>query len=165
MCGNFRLASAGQHTFRLEYKQSVNGTITDSFIYSSAHPSGISFKVRPIDQAVPAPLLVNSVVSSYSGIARIESGEVYYDGGVPYKYNIGDWISSLVDNGTGDVTVNIKSGSFSTLPICTCFVAQSANGICTASTPWSSSQITFQMKNLSGTLTDYNIMFICMGPR
>ncbi len=65
VCGTFNFSSAGQKTLRLEFEQSVSGTVGASIIRAdraaAAGQRDIHWTVRPITQNVPAPVLVGGV--------------------------------------------------------------------------------------------------------
>lgn len=78
----------------------------------------------------------------------------------------GSWVSSLTDNGTGDVTINIASGVFSSTPVCTC--ASHRTGLANfcyinSNTAPSTTAYRFQVANDAGGAEDRNIEVQCTG--
>lgn len=76
ICGTFQNASAGDKALRLEYMQGVTGTPTSNLLLmdNSFGNRSMHWEVYPIDQAIPAPLLVNSVVApDYNGVTKINT--------------------------------------------------------------------------------------------
>lgn len=85
VCGTFAFTSAGQKVLRLFYEQAVTATVTSSTVFadngSSNGQRDIHFTVRPINQQVPAPVLIGSVTNSTTvksdgptGLTTIEYG-------------------------------------------------------------------------------------------
>lgn len=77
VCETFNFASAGQKTVRLFQAHVGGASITSSFITDQAIGNrNAHISAFPIVQNLPAPLLVNSVISSSAGVERIERARV-----------------------------------------------------------------------------------------
>ncbi len=114
LCGLYNATSVGSKTFSVQ-AQTTAGTLT---INGSAGAT-IEWSVKAITQSVPAPLLVNSVVSGYSGVTRVEW--VDFGGATEGTndcsatpctiYRQSGGISSVSRAATGDYTVNFSTAS------------------------------------------------------
>jgi len=117
LCGIFSFSSAGEKTIRVYGKQQVSGTMTASDVYMNP----TSFTVFPLTNIHQQTILKenNQVVSPDVNGVRIASAEITFPAGVPtIQKQDGSWISTVDDNGTGDVTINFTAGTFSLAPIC-----------------------------------------------
>lgn len=167
VCGTFRFASKGKKTIRLMYEKIAHTGTAQMYIGQGATLGDydMHWTARPIDQASPAPLIKQSVVTSSEGVEGIERARIANNGTPTVSSQSGDWINSLTDNGVGRTTVNIKAGTFSETPSCQC---QPFNGsvirVCQI-TAQSSSAVSFTTWNQSGVYTDIAFNLICMGPR
>ncbi len=161
-CGQYNASVLGPVTFKIQ-----TATNTGTFTINNGVASGsaaISWTVKSLSQNLPAPLLVNSVASSSSGIERIERAIVNC-GSATIDSQSGSWISSNSTNGTGDCTLNITAGTFSGTPTCTCSTGDTTKDrICTTYSA-SSSAIRFTIVNPSLTSVSAPLNVICMGPR
>jgi len=67
VCGNFTFTSGGQKVLRLMFEQNVTGTPSQSVLLADLAANNgqrdIHWEVYPINQGIPAPILVGSVVS------------------------------------------------------------------------------------------------------
>lgn len=177
VCGTFSFSSAGQKTLRLMYEQAVTNTPTTNVIYGDASTSNgqrdIHWEVYPINQQMPAPILVGSVSSNTSGQERIE--RLLFSGGSSTTVcssspctivtQTGSFATGVTRGSTGNYVMTIASGIFSAAPQCTCSsqgVATNYNG-CSAR---GVSATSVNIYNGSGaTPQDDAINIICMGPR
>lgn len=161
-CGQYNASVLGPVTFKIQ-----TATNTGTFTINNGVASGsaaISWTVKSLSQNLPAPLLVNSVASSSSGIERIERA-IINCGSATIDSQSGSWISSNSTNGTGDCTLNITAGTFSGTPTCTCSTGDTTKDrICTTYSA-SSSAIRFTIVNPSLTSVSAPLNVICMGPR
>lgn len=141
-----------------------------STIMSSGESISLLFRVKITGwvENQNAPLLVGSVTSAALGSERHERIRIANSGTPTITSQSGSWVSSLTDNGTGDVTINIASGIFSDVPTCTCMVEYTALArfcyINTTTTP-STTAVRFQVANDAGSGEDRNIAITCTGPR
>lgn len=164
LCGQYVATSTSAVTLSLQTK-SASGTVT---IATSITASAVEWSIFQIDQALPAPLLVNSVVNPSAGVTNIVSAQLTSVTTTAVVQQDGSWISSLVDNGTGDTTINIASGTFSATPNCVCTgVNASIAQVCQMdpTTTFSSTLVRVQTGNDSGTATDIIFNIICVGPK
>lgn len=123
VCGNFSFSSAGQKTLRLMYEQLVTGTVTQSLVLADAAVvSGqrdIHWEVYPINQGVPAPLIVNSVVTPSAGIEKVVRAKILCAAtGQGVVNSSGTWISSVGVRTSGRCDVVLPAGTFSQEPTC-----------------------------------------------
>lgn len=127
LCGTFTFSSAGQKTLRLMYEQNITATVTTNQIQADAATDqgqrDIHWEVYPINQAIPAPVLVGSVTSTSTGAMRIESVRLAgpSGGACAVSNESGDWISGTPTSGAVQTcTAVINTGIFSATPVCTC---------------------------------------------
>lgn len=116
LCGIYSAQSTAAKTISIQTKAST-GAIT---IQALTGASAIEWSIFAIDQQIPAPLLVNSVVSAYAGVWSSQSARI--DGTVSpstVSQESGDWIDGdCTRNATGRYTCTIKAGVFSSAPNC-----------------------------------------------
>jgi len=169
LCGIFVFSSAGQKTLRMQYEQQIVGTPGNAVIFGDRSGGygqrDIHVTVKPINQQVPAPLLVNSVQSAYSGVSKIDWARVTTTcSSTPCTIatSSGSWLSSIAWNSTGYYTVNFSAGYYSAPPAC--FVLSTVNevGLSAATT---TSVFSFQTYNSSGTASNSYFNIMCIGPR
>ena len=166
ICGLVSLKKGVTKTVFIEVR-SDSGTITMSGQTGGSNfGNAIEWTITPETQASPAPHIVNSVVSSSTGVIGIESARIEQNGTHSVEVENGDWIDSLVDNGTGDTTINVKTGIFSGEPVCTCNGYDTSDRcVIDPTTPISSSAIRVQMIQNTDSAIDATFMIICHGPR
>jgi len=173
LCGTFSFSTSGQKTLRLMYEQpaaaGINTLIADAA--STAGQRDIHWTVRPLTQAITAPVLVGSVTSNSPGLTRTEYALIAGDGSCTILSQSGSWLSSTTHNSTGDCTLTIAGGMFSARPICNVtveatnvFINTGQTKISTTSAP-SATLIRFTTANSSGTLVDLQAGITCIGPR
>lgn len=122
--------------------------------------------------SMPAPLLVGSITSNSTGLERIERANINWAAGVPSIIGqSGSWVSSLTDQGAGDVILNLVAGIFPNNPTCTCSTSDSSNRFKCHFISMTNSGLRVQMtpgatdtpSDMSGTGNSLNI--ICVGSR
>lgn len=87
-----------------------------------------NFSIKPIYPTANMPQIINSVGTNYSGVTVLNStrvGQATDNSACTSSpcttYNeTGDWVSSVVRDGTGIYTVNINAGVFTSAPNCIC---------------------------------------------
>jgi hypothetical protein len=128
--------------------------------------TAIEWSIFSMDQQIPAPLLVNSVVSSSSGVERIGRAYIANNGTCTITSQSGNWISSVAHSATGVCDLTITG--FSAAPTCIAMqVDAAASGWANLMTGATSTFV--KIKNISdtgtGTVTsDRDFTIICMGP-
>lgn len=171
VCGYFNFTTAGQKTLRLMYEQAVTATITTNTLLADAGASNgqrdIHWTVYPLSQGFPAPVYVGAVTSQTTGQERIERATITNSGSPTVGSQSGAWISSLTDNGTGDTTINIAAGVFSSAPTCVCNSHGTTLRICTVNTATAPSATAYRVLTTNGSATavDENFSITCMGPK
>lgn len=168
LCTDFGFDSAGTKTLRLMYEQDLTGTATFNGLIadgSAAHGArDVHWEIRPKTQAVPVPYFVGGVISNSTGVERIERAFITNSGTPVVTRQSGTWISSITDNGTGDITLNLVAGLFSSPPSCAFMpngtVQNRINGsVTTTSVP------NIQTFNSSTVANDANLDIICVGAK
>ena len=134
--------------------------------------SAIEWTIYPVSQQLPAPLLVNSVVSSYAGVMATERVYITQPAGVPtVSEEFGDWINGApTDNALGDFTLTFNAGIFSSKPHCQCTVEAGATNDGTTcfidtTTTGTSTTMRFQTHDSASAAEDENVYIECTGPR
>ncbi len=176
-CGQINFATAGNVGVRLMYEQSVAGSPDASAIAADAGANNgqraIHMTVRPIIANRPTPLLVNSVVSGYSGVSRVEwvkfsdtstpATQCNQDPCVIIRQSGG--ISSVGRTSTGLYTINF-SPAWAEAPSCT-FNSDSTAAILTGietSAP-SVTQWLLSLYNSTPVVTDGSGTVTCVGKK
>lgn len=122
LCGIYDAASVASKTISLQTKASA-GSITLAALTAA---SAVEWSIFATDQSFPAPLLANSVVSTYAGVSRVE-WVVFSDSsteGVNCNQNPcviirqSGGISSVGYTSTGIYTINFVAGTWSEAPTC-----------------------------------------------
>lgn len=157
-------------TSQLCFINNISGTFTTSVLQGS---NVDMFNAR-IDipvvgwsaSVVDMPLVRNSVVSNYAGVSGEEYAYITYSAGTPViTAQSGTWITSLTDNGTGNVTLVIPAGIFSSSPLCTITVLNTGNTTSQVGT-FNGAATTTAIGVLlreNGTLADMNFNIGCRG--
>jgi hypothetical protein len=116
-------------------------------------------------ETMNAPFIVGSVVTSHDGVIGTESATIENSGSPTVSNEIGNWIDSLTDDGTGQTTVNFVSGTFSAEPVCVPQNADSSSGTCWVEGVISSSAVQVQCVNSGFSAADRDFSLMCKGPR
>jgi hypothetical protein len=163
LCGIYSASSVSAVTLSVQTKSS-SGSAT---ISATASNSSIEWSIFSIDNSIPAPLLVNSVVSPREGVTRICSGFITGGGSTTITRSDGNCLASLVDNGTGDTTLTFATGTFSSTPNCICTAENGNSRNCEidATTATSSTTVRIQMSTDAGAASDESFSLICIGPK
>lgn len=143
LCGEFTL-TAGKNTLRLFYEQ-VAQTNAPAILADADANNGqrdIHWTVEPIDQQVPAPVLVGNISTSSSGVARTEFLKVSVTntttGSLVYEH--GEWVGTPTFAST-QATIPINLGVFSVAPVCTCTAEADTIGVCNIVSTTTTSQV------------------------
>ena len=120
-CGTFTFSSVGKKTLRLMHENS--GGITSANLIADrsagAGQRDIHITVRPVAQFSRAIQLDNLVTTNFADGLRTEYARIDYTAGVPAVADqSGSWITSITDTGTGDLTLVLPAGIFSSTPRC-----------------------------------------------
>lgn len=160
-CGIFEAVAGTAKTVKLQFGSSLGSVTLNN---SGTSQATIEWSIYPITQQIPAPLIVNSVVSPSSGVERIVRARFTNTGSCAVADQSGTWISSVSDPGTGQCQINIASGTFSSAPQCGGTLIQ-VNGELVTYNAFTSNTLYFQTNNSSGTATDSGFQIVCMGPK
>jgi hypothetical protein len=162
MCGVVNAASTASKTISIQLASASAATS----LGSGSPTRSVNWSIFQIDQSLPAPLLVNSVVTPYSGVMRIVSAQISSTGVVSNE--TGDWINGSASiSGTSIFTLVWNSGIFSGTPNCQATPAQKSavNATIGERTAATSSGGAWVTSNISGNaLTVYDWVLFCMGP-
>lgn len=168
ICEKYNILSAGQVTFRLSQQISV----------ASGHwaPQVVRWTARPINQQVPAPVLMNQIVSDSVGVEKINRVIFGASGGSQFSPTAcltdpctiytqsGSWLSAVNRVSGGVYNMQINPGVFSAAPSCTSSpIAGATTTPGSACVAVSTSQISCQCY-FGGAGYDCALSVICMGP-
>lgn len=166
LCGIFSSTTYGESITLKVQSKAASGATTIAGV-STTSRSAIEWSIIGIDQQMPAPILVNSVVSPSSGVLKVMSALIQNANGTSsITRQDGSWISSVTDNTTGDVTVNIRAGTCSTIPSCVCSASIGAEAIyCILDTTTATSTTAARFKTYSSAPAlankDFNVICTC----
>jgi hypothetical protein len=77
--------------------------------------------LTPLDQGLPLPNIIGSVISPIASGAKIVSADITTAGAsASIVAQDGSWLSAITKTGTGAASMSIASGFFSAAPRCTC---------------------------------------------
>lgn len=169
MCGVLPVNSVQQTAIEIQCKAASGAcALTPN---GTAGDKTVQWSIFGVSQQLPAPLLVNSVVSNSSGVEGIHRAFITNTGTptISSGDQSGDWIDSITDGAAGVVKVNFKAGVFSRKPACTAMCVHNGTN-CTVfaynnTVEPSTTSIQLVTRNSAGTGVDEDIMLICMGPR
>lgn len=166
-CQNFVVPQAGLTTFRLN--STVPGTSTSWSV------GLINITVKPLNQQVPAPVLMNQIVTNNSAVEvinRIAFGgpgslaspaNCLVDPCVIYSQS-GNWATSVNRISGGNFVINVAAGVFGSPPTCTDSVITTVSGTpatqCVANTTTAVSCTCAA----GGSGYECGLGVICMGP-
>lgn len=169
VCGTFVFTSSGRKTLRLMYEQTVSGVINaNQLLADNSSVNGqrdIHWEVYPVNQSMPAPVLVGSVTSNSTGAERVERVRVTNSGSCAIASQSGSWVSSVSRPATGRCAVNFTAGMFSGAPTCVATRELGAGGVyCMINgAPTTSATEVYCTTGAADTDSTFNL--ICMGPR
>jgi hypothetical protein len=168
LCGYFSATSVGQ-TFNpmIRFQTSAN---TSNLNYNPSGGSArMNWTIEKFTQSVPAPLLVNSIVTSASAVWRIVTARISETDVVSRES--GDWLSGDCTSATGGEAIcSIISGTFSSTPNCTIGIEPTTTAINKACVFYnqtlSATGFTVRCHNSAdGAAQNHAFNVICMGPR
>lgn len=165
----FTLCGLAQGITGTNYVKMQTKSASGSSTINSSALNYVSWTIVAIDQQMPAPHIVNSVVNPRSGVTQVVSAYITNSGTPTVTSQDGSWISSLTDNGAGDMTLNIAAGTFSATPrcVCTAHSAAGAESMCVqdTTTAQSSTAIRIRTATSGGTDFDQPLNVICVGAK
>lgn len=171
VCGTFNLSSAGKKTIRLMYEQDVNATVTANIITADASAlegqRDIHITARYIDQQIPAPNIVNSLITQYTGQTRVEVADLNCDSASAITKQHGTWVSSIGNISAGQCTITLTSGMFSSTPYCTVSNENyGANNRIVAAYATSTTNVFLtSISDAGAASTLVDVSMICVGPK
>lgn len=113
-----------------------------------------------------APQLPGGISTDENSNMRMCSAYLSNSGTPSISSQYGSCFStSLTDNGTGDTTVPIIAGKFSSAPHCWDTVIRSGSGQTTFEVAPTTSSLRIRTAGITGTAADDDVMFFCWGPR
>lgn len=167
LCGLYRATTITPKTIRLRTQSSTSTAIISQ---NSTKGHSVDWTIFQVDQSFPMPLIANSVTTNSSGVESLQRATITNSGTPAVSSQSGSWISSITDNSTGNMTLNIDSGIFSSVPSCVCSGQNSAavdEIICMIdkqTTP-STTAIRLYTQNDAGSAQDSDLNVLCIGPK
>jgi hypothetical protein len=166
LCGIYKIDSLSQRTLKI---QGAAGSSTSDIGASSVATnsrSSIEWSIFPIDQNLPAPVLVGSVTTSSSSAEYSQHAKVTNNGSsCVVSESSGNWISSTNRTGAGTCSLNLTG--FTAAPTCTTAIDDQANAMAARiiQSTKTSTFVAVKTVNNSDTATDYNFEIICKGSK
>lgn len=160
VCGIYNISSVASKTIKIQFKSIAGGNAT----IDGASANAIEWSIYALDQQFPAPVLVGSVTSNSTGAERLERAVVSSTCSASpctIAGQSGSWLTNITRASTGNYTFNFAAGMFSAAPSC----VYSANGLVPVASIPTTSSVTIDLKNFSGTNVDGQFMILCQGPR
>ncbi len=156
LCGIVTASSTSSKTVAIQ-TASTSGSTT---VGSASYARSVDWNIFAIDQQLPAPLLVNSVVSKYSGVVGTEHAEINCDAASALTQNPGSWLSAIGNRSTASCALTIAGGVFSATPY-SCQVTVKAATVQATSCSCSSATAC----TVYGASADYDAYVSITGPR
>ncbi len=171
VCGTFTFSSGGQKVLRLRYEQDITTTVTTNEVDIDADAeegqNDIHWEVYPINPRVQAPILVNGLINSSSGVTSPEIGVVSCSSSSSIAGQHGSWIASIGNVSGGACVITLNSGIFSATPYCWATFNGGmgvGNGRILSLAMSSSTSITVDCADDTGAAcTTYSAVVACMG--
>lgn len=162
MCQIVYATTTSQYTVTI---QGQAAGVATNYINQNSN-STLDWTIVSLDNQFPAPVLVNSVVSSNTtGNERIERATLANSGtACTITSQSGSWLSTGSRTGAGTCVWPISAASFSSAPSCVCSTNDTAGSACDPNSVTATS-VTTRTTNGSNVLTDYPVSLICMGPK
>lgn len=118
-------------------------------------------------KASSAPLLVNSVVTDYSGVIEQNVANIDCDGASSITSQLGTWVSSVGNISAGQCSITLVSGIFSSAPYC--FATELLSGAAPRAlsmTNTSATALTIDcVGNTGSDCTDFDANITCIGAK
>jgi len=106
------------------------------------------------------------VINSDAAVVRSEAARINCDATPSVPRELGDWIDNgtpVTQNATGDCTVNLLSGIFSTAPFCTCTALNNALRHCQIESDPSTASVRVLLFNAADAAVDNDFHLVCIG--
>lgn len=173
LCGTFSFSSAGKKTLRLMYEQEVSGVILGSQVVADADASNgqqdIHWEVYPINESMPTPVFddlqasLSLKVDGGDSDLKIVSAYITNSGTPTLSTQTGSWISSIDDDGIGDMGINLVPGAFTSAPACSVLMETSSGfaKVISANT----TSIELDTVTHAGDAVDANFWITCLGAK
>lgn len=163
LCGEYSASSVAAKTLSVQTKAS-SGAVT--ILANSTNASAIEWSIFAIDQQLPAPLLVNSVLNTSSGVTRIEAAKLNCDAAAAITSQHGSWISSIGNISSGTCSITITSGTFSSTPYCWAqWDTGGSNTIVGAFASSATAAAVFGGTDAGAADTAFDAQFFCVGAK
>jgi hypothetical protein len=163
ICSTFNITEMSTQSFLLTYGTTVGQSIGSQALEMDGYKGrNVHFTVRPVTQNVPAPVLVNSVISPYAGAMRIIEAGYALCTSSPCTLGSNGGFSSMTRTSTGVYVLNFAN-AFSIAPTCVYSGQGSADsyGLLSATTTY----LALATRNpTTAASQDSDGYVICLGP-
>ncbi len=175
LCGTFNFTSSGQKVLRLMYEQTVATTVSANQVYADAGASNgqrdIHWEVYPMDQQVPAPVIVNGLNTNSSGSYKVIGARLNCDSSSSITSQSGttsNGVASIGNIASAVCTVTLATGTFSAQPYCNFSFSTSGTAnttIRTSANSATSVAIEAHVGSTGADATTFDGDLVCVGPR
>ena len=169
VCGNFTFSSAGQKVIRAMYEQSVTATINNNLILADRNTSNgqrdIHFEVYPLNQQMPTPVFtaINKKTESNTPGERVERAAITCSTSSTIGAQSGAWLSAIGNRSTGQCTITMANGMFSSAPACV--ITLKDGGTLTSSYAAINVVSTTSLTVVYSAASNWEGYLVCMGPK
>jgi hypothetical protein len=172
LCANVPVTSLASKSIRVQTASATN-TVTIQGANTGAIVHAVEWTIYPVTQQFPAPVfteLQNLMKGGPSGNYKTVTAFITNSGTPTVSRQDGAWISSLTDNGLGDVTINLVGGIFSGAPNCFCMTSSVTPALSGCrndnATAVSSSAVRIETTlTTTAAQTDTDFFVSCTGPQ
>ncbi len=170
MCGIVVATSTAAQTANIQILRGTASAGTQTIDHSTTATSSLMWQIFSLDQAFPAPLLVNSVINNTGGVQKIIHGKFNCDAGsviTSQSGTTGNGFSAIGNISGGSCTVTIATGVFSATPYCqtTWIAGTTGSSYGTRTSAASATSVTVaQTLNGGGDATQIDFYLSCFGP-
>lgn len=162
LCGTMQ-GIAGTNLVKAQTK-AASGAAT----INSSDENNFNWTIVAIDQQIPAPLLVNSVVNSSGGVTTVEVAKLNCDGASAITSQLGSWVASIGNIASGACAVTLSS-RFSATPYCTATSATTGGisaGLILNVDATSSTAVSIDCEDdASSACTAFDFILTCVGQK
>ncbi len=168
LCGLYKATSTASKTLKIYGSSAANTNLmTMGTNAGGLSRSVIEWSIFQIDQQIPAPLIINSVTNSSTGVTRTEYAKLNCDASSAITSQLGSWVSSAGNVASGACIFTLLPTAFSAAPYCVVADTNVASDPITLSVnATSSTSVTIDCADNAGTdCTAYDVTLACTGAK
>lgn len=162
LCGLWKATSTSSKTIKIHGKSNAN-SVKMIMATTATTRSVIEWSIFQVDQGLPMPIILNSVVSPSLSVEQIARAEVSVTGVVSNESD--DWISGNCALAASVFTCTLSSGIFSATPVCQSTISGTTAGAINSTPASSTSVVVRTFNSTTATAADRAFSIICMGPK